>query len=65
MPSLNEADAVLALAQRFHNTVDAIARQAEKELDIPWNQRLDENVRSVGHAFCPLGWDPLHLFRNV
>ena len=43
----DEADLILALAQRFDDRVDAVPDDAEDELNIPSNQRLNESVRSI------------------
>src|SRR5439155_9612606 len=53
---LDEADLVPALAQRLHDAVDAVAGQAEDDLDAPVQQGLDEHVRGGGlrHASSSL-----------
>jgi hypothetical protein len=43
----DEANLILSLAQRLDDRVDAIADDAEDELNVPSEQRLDENVRGV------------------
>ena len=49
---LNEADLVTPLAQRLHEAVDPVAREAEDDLDAPVPDRLDQNVRRREcHAF--------------
>ena len=54
MPHLNETDLVLARAQRLHDAVDAIAGQAEDDIDAPVNEGFDEDVGSgVGHGGAP------------
>src|SRR6185437_3759276 len=52
MAHLDEADPVLARAQRFDDAVDAVARQTEDDLDPPIDQRFDEYVAGGhrGHA---------------
>ena len=48
---LDEADLVLALAQGLHDAVDAVAGQAEDDIDAPVVNRVDENVGgSRGHC---------------
>lgn len=56
VPHLQEADAVLAHAQRLHHAVNAVARQAEHHLHLPVYERVDQDVRSSGHggALCPM-----------
>ena len=41
---LDEADRVLALAQRLHDAVDAVAGQAEDGIHAPVLQHVDQNV---------------------
>ena len=57
VPHLDEANFVLALAQRFEDSVDAVAGQSEDHLDAPVDQRLNEDVAGgLGHGFllpCP------------
>jgi len=49
---LNEADLVTPLAQRLHEAVDPVTREAEDDLDAPVPDRLDQNVRRREcHAF--------------
>jgi hypothetical protein len=43
---LNESDCVGALPQRFHDSIDAISRQAEDDFNAPVHQALNKNVRS-------------------
>src|ERR1022692_1546550 len=43
----DEADPILALAQRLDDRVDAVPDDAEDELNIPSDQRLNENVRGI------------------
>lgn len=56
VPHLQEADAVLTHAQRLHDAVNAVARQAEHHLHLPVYERVDQDVRSSGHggALCPM-----------
>ena len=52
VPHLDEADLVLALAQRLHDAVDAVAGEAEDHLHAPVHDRFDENVAaSVCHEY--------------
>jgi hypothetical protein len=53
---LDEADPVGALAQRFHDPVDAVPGQAENDLYVPVEQPFDEEIRSSGrcHGVAPL-----------
>jgi hypothetical protein len=44
MPNLNEPDLIGALSQRLHDSVDAVARQSEHDLDSPIADRVDENI---------------------
>src|SRR3954468_6186171 len=44
MANLNELDLFLTLAQRFHNSVDAIARNPKNEFDSPLQERINQNV---------------------
>src|SRR3954451_12690083 len=46
MPYLNEADAVLPLAQGFDDSVDAVSGNAEDHVHAPIDQGFDENVAS-------------------
>src|SRR5205807_4886345 len=46
---LDEADLLLPRAQRFHDAVDAVARDAEHGVDAPIQQGLDQHV---GCGFC-------------
>lgn len=50
VPDLDEADAVLTLAERFHDAVDAIARDAEDHFDSPIEQAFHEYVSRGFHA---------------
>ena len=51
---LDEADLVLALAQRLHDPVDAVAGQAEDDLDAPVDAGFDQNVRrGIRHYTLP------------
>ena len=45
VPHLDEADLVLPRAQRLHDAVDAVAGQAEDDIDAPVEQGVDEHVR--------------------
>src|SRR6185295_12961318 len=42
---LDEADAILALAQRFHDAVDPVAWQAEHHADVPIEQAIRQDIR--------------------
>jgi hypothetical protein len=42
---LNESNLVGSLAERFHDSVDAVARHAEHDVDAPIVNRIDQNVR--------------------
>src|SRR5690606_23510920 len=55
VPHLDEADPVLARAQRLHDAVDAVAGDAEDGIDVPVDQRLDQDVRGGGgcHPVAP------------
>jgi hypothetical protein len=44
MPDLNEANTILALAERFHDPVDAVAGEAKNHGDAPIGERVDEDV---------------------
>jgi hypothetical protein len=44
---LDEADLVLALAQRLHDPVDAIAWQTEDDVDAPLMDGIDQDLGSV------------------
>src|ERR1700737_3333033 len=44
MTALHEADFVLPDAQSLHDAVDAVPGQPEDDLDIPVNERFDENL---------------------
>jgi len=44
MPHLDEADFVLTGAQRLDDAVDAVARQAENDLDAEIDQRFSQHV---------------------
>jgi len=46
---LNEANIIPAQAQGFDDAVDAISGEAEDELNLPIDQRVDENVCGVWH----------------
>src|SRR6185437_12372856 len=43
MPGLDEADMLLALAQRFHDAVDSIAGNSEDCVHTPFDQPIDQN----------------------
>ena len=43
---LDEANRLAAFAQRLHDAVDAVARQAEDRIDAPVLQHLNQNVSS-------------------
>ena len=47
VPHLDEADLVLALAQRLHDAVDAVAGQAEDDVDAPVVQGVDQKSAAV------------------
>jgi hypothetical protein len=48
---LDEADPVLAFAQRFENAVDPVAGNPENRIDAPLDKRVDENVAGgLGHC---------------
>src|SRR5690242_15670182 len=50
MTHVNETNFVLALAQRLHQAVDAIAGQSENNFDAPIDEAFDKNVCScTGH----------------
>src|ERR1700735_2163161 len=57
----DEADLILALAQGLDDRVDAIPDDAEDKLNIPSDQRLNENVR--GGQFWIGGGEALGLRR--
>jgi hypothetical protein len=44
MARLNEADGVLALAQRLHDAVDAVARKTEHRIHAPVEQAFHQAV---------------------
>src|SRR5436309_13432530 len=44
MADLNEGDGVLTCSQRFHEAVDAVARQAKDDANAPVNQPLHEDI---------------------
>jgi hypothetical protein len=46
--NLNEPDLIGALSQRLHDSVDAVARQSEHDLDAPVVERVDENISGCG-----------------
>jgi hypothetical protein len=48
--NLNEPDLIGALSQRLHNSVDAVARQSEHDLDAPVVDRVDENITGCGFS---------------
>src|ERR671922_2844140 len=51
VPHLDEPNAVLARTQRLHDPVDAVAGQAEDDVDVPVQQGLDQYVsRRLRHA---------------
>ena len=43
-PHLNDADAVLAGPQRFHDAIDVVTRQTENHFDLPVDQSFDQDV---------------------
>ena len=43
--NVDEADLVLALAERFHDAVDAVTWKSEDGVDVPVDEPLDEDVR--------------------
>jgi hypothetical protein len=46
---------ILAFSQRLHDAVDAIARQADNDLDAPIVKRVDEHIcRGIRHETPPL-----------
>src|SRR2546423_5193155 len=45
VPDLHEPDLILALAQCFHDAVDAIAGKTENLGDTPVNQAIDQQFR--------------------
>jgi len=47
MPNLNEPDLIGALSQRLHDSVDAVARQSEHDLDAPVVERVDEKYQRL------------------
>ena len=54
VPHLHEADAVLAIAQGFHDAVDTVAGQAEDRVDTPIMDGVDQHVgSSLCHAPHP------------
>src|SRR4051812_21553857 len=54
MPHLHEADAILALPQRLHDAVNAIARQPEDGIDTPLEQAFHHTISgSSSHGFFP------------
>src|SRR5690606_16240384 len=52
VPHLNETYFVLLLAQRFHDAVDAVARDAEDHFHAPVANGVDEYVRRCGCHTC-------------
>jgi hypothetical protein len=46
MTYLHEADTVLALSQRLHDAVDAIARQPEDDVDTPFQEAFHHAISS-------------------
>jgi hypothetical protein len=52
MANLNEPDLIGALSQRLHDSVDAVARQAEHHFDAPIVDRVDENIGGCGFHSC-------------
>src|SRR5258708_27893659 len=58
MPDLDEADRTLALAQRFHNAVDAVARQSKHHIHAPGMDGIHEHIRrSTPHIDTPVHWE--------
>jgi len=66
VPHLDESHFVLALTQRFHDPVDAIAGRSEDHINAPSVNRVDENIgSSSGHnggyvdgSDGPCDWSP-------
>src|SRR3954469_25792352 len=55
MSDLHKANAVLPRSQRFHDSIDAVARQPEYHLNAPVADRFDENVAAgFWHTGSPL-----------
>ena len=47
---VNEADLLLALAQRFHDAVDSVAGKSEDDFDAPVHKGIDQDLRGcTGH----------------
>src|SRR3954463_2710718 len=63
---LYEADAVLALSQRLHDAVDAVARQPEDGIAAPFEQACHQAIRvRLSHVwFSPVGWRGGSAFRS-
>ncbi len=55
---LDEADLVRVLAKRFHDSVDAVARQAKDRVDAPTMDRLNQTISGRAHQH-------LHRRRNL
>jgi hypothetical protein len=57
----NEANAILADAQGLDDAIDAITGQAEDDLDVPLDQRLDQHV---GRGLLRLHRHSIHFLTN-
>src|SRR5437867_1372682 len=54
MANLNKANLLLSLAQRFHDSVDAISWQSEDDIDSPVDQGFNQNICcSLRHDAIP------------
>jgi hypothetical protein len=42
---VNKSDVTLALSERFHNSVDSVARQSKNDRYVPSDETVDENIR--------------------
>jgi hypothetical protein len=51
MADLDESNVLLPLAQCFHDSIDAIARQTEDGIYAPVEESFDQNIRSVHLAY--------------
>ena len=50
MAHMDETNFVLALAQRFHDSVYAVAGKAKDNLNTPIDERIDQNICTcTGH----------------
>jgi hypothetical protein len=52
---LDEPDAILAVPDRLHDPVDAVARHAEDGVHTPRDEAFDQQVRAVERRACGNG----------